>query len=99
MNYPVDHARTTRRPAGETPKSTAKAPALLAAAAAVAALSIELYELTSGDARIALVAAILAVVSSVAGLRWLNHAPRRARAAELQRERSGSNVPAPRPSG
>jgi hypothetical protein len=98
MDYPVDHARTTRQHAGELLKNTANVPGLVAAAIAVAALTFGLYELASGDIGTAAVAVILAVVVAAAGLGWLVHAHRRVREAELQLVAMGSNAPAPLPS-
>jgi hypothetical protein len=98
MDYPVDHARTTRQHAGETLKNTANVPGLVAVAVAVFALSITLYELASGDVRIAAAAVILAGVSGVAGLGWLIYAHRRVRRAELQLVAMGAKAPAPAPS-
>ena len=98
MDYPVDHARTTRQHAGETLKNTANVPGLVAVAVAVLALTVALYELASGDIRIAAVAVVLAVFSGVAGLGWLICEHRRVRRAELQLVAMGSNAPAPPPS-
>ena len=98
MDYPVDHARTTRQHAGETLKNTANVPGLVAVAVAVLALTAALYELASGDIRIAAVAVILAVFSGLAGLGGLIYEHRRVRRAELQLVAMGSNAPAPPPS-
>ncbi|CDO85712.1 hypothetical protein AWC29_11115 [Mycobacterium triplex] len=98
MNYPVDHARTTRQHAGETLKNTANIPGLIAVVVGVVALGVGVYELAAGDVRIGLVAAILAAGSGVAGLGWLNFAHRRVRQAELQLVAMGSKAPAPPPS-
>jgi hypothetical protein len=94
MSYPVDQARTARAHAGETPKITG---GLVAVALAAVALGAELYELTFGDVRIGLAAAIFATVSSVAGLGWLNHLQRRVRGAQPQLVARGPNAPAPWP--
>ncbi|WAC91999.1 hypothetical protein [Mycobacterium sp. Aquia_213] len=91
MDYPVGQTRTSRAHAG-----SANIPGLVAVAIAVLALSAGLYELAS-DARIALAAVILAAASGVAGLVWLNYAPRRVRGAEPQLVAMGSNATAPRP--
>ncbi|MCV7410815.1 hypothetical protein AWC05_25800 [Mycobacterium florentinum] len=95
MAYLVDQARTAR--AGETPKNNVVIIGLVAVALATVALSAELYELVLGDVRIGLVAAILAVVSSVAGLGWLNYGQRRARGAQPQVVAPGWRTPRPRP--
>ena len=98
MDYPVDHARTTRQHAGESLKNSANIPGLAAVAVAVTALAFGLYELALGDVRIGAVAVVLAVVSGVAGSGWLISAHRRVREAELQLVAMCSNAPAPPPS-
>jgi predicted membrane-bound spermidine synthase len=98
MDYPVDHARTTRAHAGETMKNTANMPGLVAVAVAVVSLSIALYELATSNLVIATVAVLLALVAGVAGSGWLIYSHRRVRRAEQQLVAMGSNDPAPPPS-
>ncbi|OBA58771.1 hypothetical protein A5647_20235 [Mycobacterium sp. 1100029.7] len=98
MDYPVDHARTTRQHAGETMKNRANAPGLVAVALGVVALVLGLYAFASHHATIGVVAVVLAVVVGLAGSIWLAYAHRKVRRAELQLEAMNPGVPAPPPS-
>jgi hypothetical protein len=81
---PVDHARTTRKHAGETVKNGANAPGLAAVAVGVVALVIGLFALANGYAGVAAIAVAVAVVLMGAGLGWLAFAHRRVRDVEAR---------------
>jgi uncharacterized membrane protein HdeD (DUF308 family) len=97
MDYPVDHARTTRQHAGETMKNTANAPGLVAVGLGVVALVLGLYAFASHHATFGLIAVVVAVVSGVAGAIWLARAHRKVRRAELALKGLNSESEAPPP--
>jgi Flp pilus assembly protein TadB len=81
---PVDHARTTRKHAGQNMKNTAAMPALIAIGVGVVAVVVALYFLAAGDAFVCVVAGVLALLLFVAGFGWLAHERRRVRRVEAQ---------------
>jgi protein-S-isoprenylcysteine O-methyltransferase Ste14 len=95
---PVDHARTTRRHAGETFKHAANAPGLAGVAVAVVALIVGLFALATGHAVAGFVAVIVAAVCGAAGCAWLLRTHRRVREAEVRWEATNYDRPAPPPS-
>jgi hypothetical protein len=95
---PVDHARTTRRHAGEALAHGANAPALAGSAVAVLALIGGLFALATGNVTAGSVAVIVAGVLGAASAAWLLHTHRKVRAAELAWHAENSDQPAPPPS-
>lgn len=81
-NDPVDHARTTRRHAGEALQDPADAPGMLLMAVAVIAFACGIYGLAVGATAAGTVALITAGVTAAIGLRWFAVAHRRVRAEE-----------------
>jgi multisubunit Na+/H+ antiporter MnhB subunit len=81
---PVDHARTTRKHAGQNMKNTAAMPALIAIGVGVAALIIGVYLLAAGGVIASIVAGVVALVLIAAGFGWLARERRRVRRAEAQ---------------
>lgn len=81
---PVDHARTTRKHAGETFKDGHNAPGLLGVAVGVVSLVVGLAALATGRAGAGTVAIVAAAVFAIAGVAWLTVRHRRVREAELQ---------------
>lgn len=79
---PVDHARTTRKHAGEAIKNGANAPGMLAVAAGVIALMGGLVGAATGHATIAVFGIVLAVVLGAVGLTWFAFTHRRVRDVE-----------------
>lgn len=82
---PVDHARTTRKHAGQNIKNTAAMPGILAIGLAVPALFIGLYALATAQA-VVVVAVSLAIAAILAGvgMAWLAHQRKRVRRVEAQ---------------
>ena len=71
---PVDHARTTRKHAGQNLKNTAAMPGLVAIGMAVVALVVSLFFFATGDAVVGVIAAAAAIALAVAGFGWLRRA-------------------------
>jgi protein-S-isoprenylcysteine O-methyltransferase Ste14 len=94
---PVDHARTTRKHAGETFKNGANAPGLIAVALGVVALVAGLFGVAAGHSTIGILALALAAIAGVAGLAWLAYTHRQVRKAELVWHQTHSNEPASPP--
>lgn len=76
-NDPVDHARTTRKYAGETMKNTRSTPGLAASALAVLALVVGLYLFGIGRTGAGVIAIVIAAVAGAAGAAWLMSTHRR----------------------
>jgi O-antigen/teichoic acid export membrane protein len=94
---PVDHARTTRKHAGQNMKNTAAMPALIAIGVGVVALVVCLYFLAAGDAAVSIVAGALALLLMLAGFGWLARERRRVRRVEAQfvAEHPGADMQTP----
>jgi Flp pilus assembly protein TadB len=94
---PVDHARTTRKHAGQNMKNTAAMPALIAIGVGVVAIVIGLYFLAAGDALVCIIAGVAALLLIVAGFGWLARERRRVRRLEAQfvAEHPGADLQTP----
>jgi ABC-type uncharacterized transport system permease subunit len=79
---PVDHARTTRKHAGEAMKNGTNGPGLIAVGLAVVVLVGALFALATGHAVLGSVCMGVAVIVGGAGLAWLAHTHRMVRIAE-----------------
>ncbi|OBG24326.1 hypothetical protein [Mycobacterium sp. 852002-51057_SCH5723018] len=101
MNYlksdPVDHERTFRRHAGETLIHGPHAPGVYGVIVAAGALIVGLFAFATGHLLAGSVAAMLAVLLSVASAAWLLHTHRKVRDAELRWHATHSDEPAPPP--
>lgn len=78
---PVDHARTTRRHAGEAVKDTRNVPGMILVALGVVAVAVGVYSLSVGAAGTPLWALAAAVLLG-GGLLWFAVAHRRTRIEE-----------------
>lgn len=96
-NDPVDHARTTRKHAGQNWKNTRALPALIAIGVAAAVIFTALYALASGETTIAILAAVIAAVLLVGGFGWLRMERRRVRRIEIEYARQHPETDAPTP--
>jgi uncharacterized membrane protein YebE (DUF533 family) len=94
---PVDHARTTRKHAGETFKNGANAPGLIAVAFGVVALVAGLFGVAAGHSTIGVFALAVAALAGIAGLAWLAYTHTQVRKDELAWQAAHSNDPAPPP--
>ncbi|WP_268788621.1 MULTISPECIES: protein UsfY [Mycolicibacterium] len=83
-NDPVDHARTTRKHAGQNMKNTAAMPALIGIGLAVVAFFICLFCFAVGQVSGGVVAAAIAACLAVAGFGWLGRERRRVRQVEAR---------------
>jgi hypothetical protein len=81
---PVDHARTTRKHAGQNIKNTAAMPGLVAIALAVVSVVVCLFFFATGDAVVGAIAAAAALVLAGAGFGWLRRERRRVRRLEAE---------------
>ncbi|CAN5377681.1 protein UsfY [soil metagenome] len=81
---PVDHARTTRKHAGQNMKNTAAFPALIAIGVGVAALFIGLFGFASGRVVLGVVSVVVAVALAAGGFSWLARERRRVRRVEAE---------------
>jgi high-affinity Fe2+/Pb2+ permease len=81
---PVDHARTTRKHAGQNMKNTAAFPALIAIGLGVVALFIGLFGFASGRVLLGVVSVAVAVVLAAGGFSWLARERRRVRRVEAE---------------
>jgi O-antigen/teichoic acid export membrane protein len=81
---PVDHARTTRKHAGQNIKNTAAMPGLVAIVLAVVSAVVCLFFLANGDADVGVIAAAVAVAWAAAGFGWLRRERRRVRRLEAE---------------
>lgn len=95
---PVDHARTSRRHAGEAVSYGANAPGLAGAGVAVVALTVGLFALATGHMLAGVTAVILAAVLGLASAAWVARTHHRVRDAELRWHAEKSDDPAPPPS-
>lgn len=94
---PIDHARTTRRHAGESMKNGTNAPGLISIAVGIVALVVCLFALATGSPVAGGVAGVVAAAAIVGGLVWLAIAHRRVREAELRWHDEHSHAPAEPP--
>jgi Flp pilus assembly protein TadB len=94
---PVDHARTTRKHAGQNMKNTAAMPALIAIGVGVVAIVICLYFLAAGDALVSIISGVVALLLIAAGFGWLARERRRVRRLEAQfvAEHPGADLQTP----
>jgi archaellum biogenesis protein FlaJ (TadC family) len=81
---PVDHARTTRKHAGQNVKNTAAMPALVSIGLAVVAFCIGLFGFATAHEVVGIVAMLVAAVLAVAGFWWLARERRRVRRVEAE---------------
>lgn len=95
---PVDHARTSRKHAGEAMKNGANSAGIAAVALGVIALVLGLASFATGHAPAGTGGVIVAVLVAAAGLAWLRRTHTRVRAAELQWHDAHSDRPPPPPS-
>jgi membrane associated rhomboid family serine protease len=79
---PVDHARTTRKHAGESMKYGANAFGLILIAIAVVAVVVSLSAFAVGNPLLGTVAALVALIGFIAGAAWLGWMHRRVRVLE-----------------
>jgi hypothetical protein len=79
---PADRARTTRRYAGESMKNGANTPGLVAIAAAVVASAVGLVGYATGHLNVGVIATVLVVALTGAGVVWIQSAHRRVRAPD-----------------
>jgi len=94
---PVDHARTTRKHAGQNMKNTAAMPGLVAVGLAVLALVIGLFGFASGSSVAGIVGVVIAAVLAIGGFAWLARERRRVRRveAEFVAEHPGAEMQTP----
>lgn len=94
---PVDHARTTRKHAGQNMKNTAAMPGIIAIGLAVPAFFIGLYALATSYVVVSVVALVVAAILAVGGLAWLARQRRRVRRveAEFVREHPDADIQTP----
>ena len=97
-NAPIDDARTTRQPAGESLTNGANAPGLAGSALAVIALTVGLFAVAAGHLMGGAIALIVAVYLGGLSETWLLRTHRRVRDAELRAHAAHSDRPAPPPS-
>ncbi len=81
---PVDHARTTRKHAGQNWKNTRAMPALIAVGAASAFIFAALYAFATGYPTIGIVCAVIAAALLTGGLGRLSRERRRVRHIEAE---------------
>jgi hypothetical protein len=81
---PVDHARTTRKHAGQNLKNTKAFPALIAIGLGVLALVIGLFGFAAGHPPLGIGGVIVAVLLWGAGFGWLSKERRRIRRVEAE---------------
>ncbi|MDD4868557.1 MAG: hypothetical protein PHQ28_16040 [Mycobacterium sp.] len=94
---PVDHARTTRRHAGESVNYGANAPGLILAALAVVALTVGLSAFGAGQAATGAAAMVAAAALAAVATVWLIRTHRKVRDAELRWHQAHSDEPPPPP--
>ena len=81
---PVDHARTTRKHAGQNWKNTRALPALIAIGLSSAVIFTALYAFATGYPTLGILCAIIAAFLLAGGLGWLRRERRRVRRIEVQ---------------
>ena len=81
---PVDHARTTRKHAGQNVKNTAAMPGLIAIGLAVVSFVIGLFGFAVGHPTLGVGAVLVAAVLAAAGFWWLARERRRVRRVEAE---------------
>lgn len=72
MKDPVDHARTTRSPAGESFTKGQNAPGLLAVAVAIVVLVVSVYYFVTGQPAVGGTTLIIAAALGFMGGWWLS---------------------------
>lgn len=94
---PVDHARTTRKHAGQNLKNTAAMPALVMIGVAAASVALCLGLIAAGETVAGIVAGVVALLLFVAGFTWLTRERRRVRRVEAQylQEHPGADAQTP----
>lgn len=90
---PLDHARTTRRHAGEAIKDANNYPAMILVGIAVLALVMGVYGLAVGATAPGLSAIIVAALTGTVGFSWFAAAHRRVRVDEEQWHADHPSVP------
>ncbi|MGY1994514.1 protein UsfY [Mycolicibacterium fortuitum] len=83
-NDPVDHARTTRKHAGQNWKNTRALPALIAIGMAAATIFTSLYAFATGYPPTGIAAAAISAALLIGGLGWLRRERRRVRRIEIE---------------
>ncbi|CAN5484034.1 protein UsfY [soil metagenome] len=81
---PVDHARTTRKHAGQNMKNTAAFPALIAIGLGAVAVFGALFAFASGNATPGVVLVVVALLLMLGGFSWLARERRRVRRVEAE---------------
>lgn len=81
---PVDHARTTRKHAGQNMKNTAAFPALIAIGLGAVAVFGALFAFATGQALVGVAIVALAAVLMLGGFSWLARERRRVRRVEAE---------------
>ena len=95
---PVDHARTTRKHAGQNLKNTAAMPGLISVGLAVVALVIGVFCFAAGEPGTGVISVAAAVLLASAGFGWLARERRRVRRVEAQYLRDHPEADAETPS-
>lgn len=94
---PVDHARTTRKHAGQNWKNTRALPALTAIGVSAACIFAALFSFANGSRITGVVFAVIAAVLLVGGLGWLRRERHRVRRIEGEYLRQHPNADAQPP--
>jgi hypothetical protein len=81
---PVDHARTTRKHAGQNMKNTAAFPALIAIGLGAVAVFGALFAFATGHALAGVAFVVVAAVLMLGGFSWLARERRRVRRVEAE---------------
>jgi Flp pilus assembly protein TadB len=81
---PVDHARTTRKHAGQNMKNTKAFPALIGIGLGVLALVIGIFGFAAGHPPLGIAGVVIALALWAAGFGWLARERRRVRRVEAE---------------
>ena len=81
---PVDHARTTRKHAGQNMKNTAAFPALIAIGLGAISVFGALFAFATGHVPVGVAFVVIAAVLMLGGFGWLAKERRRVRRVEAQ---------------